>query len=73
MITTEESGLLEGFIVRWNRTIMSLLQFVNDTIFFFRASLENLQKLKLILLVFGEMSGLKINLQKSTLSGINIS
>ena len=30
-----------------------------------------LQNLKIILLVFGQVSGLKINLEKSTISGIN--
>ena len=54
-----------------DKTRVSLLQFANDTIFFSKASLEHLQNLKLILLVFGQVSGLKINLEKSTISGIN--
>ena len=52
---------------------MSHLQFVNNTIFFFRASLEELQSLELILLVFRCLSRLTIDLNKSTLSRINIS
>ena len=52
---------------------MSHSQFANDTIFFPRASFEELHSLKLILLVFGRLLGLRINLNKSTLSGINIS
>ena len=55
-----------------DRTRVFLLQFADDTIFFSKASLEHLQNLKLILLVFGQVSGLKINLEKSTISGINI-
>ena len=55
-----------------NRTRVSYLQFVNDTFFFSRASLEELQTLKLILLVFGRVFGLRINLNKSTLSRIKI-
>ena len=47
------------------------LQFADDTIFS-RASLEELLSLKLILLVFGHLLGLRINLNKSTLFGINI-
>ncbi|RVW83630.1 hypothetical protein CK203_039266 [Vitis vinifera] len=43
----------------------------DDTIFFSKASLEHLQNLKIILLVFGQVSSLKINLEKSTISGIN--
>ena len=33
--------------------------------------MDLLQNLKIILLVFGQVSGLKINLEKSTISGIN--
>ncbi|RVW80574.1 hypothetical protein CK203_051264 [Vitis vinifera] len=40
-------------------------QFANDTIFFPRASFEELHSLKLILLVFGRLLGLRINLNKS--------
>ena len=71
MIRAEESGLIEGFVVGRDRTRVSLLQFTNDIIFFSKASPEYLQNLKLILLVFGQVSSLKINLEKSTLSGIN--
>ena len=59
-----------------DRTRVPLLQFANDTTFFSKASLEHLPNgpnLKLILLVFGQLSRLKINLEKSTLFGINIS
>ena len=50
----------------------SLLQFVDDTIFLAKACPESLQNLKLILLVFRQLSGLKINLEKSTFFGINV-
>ena len=73
MVTrAEESGLMEGSIVGRERTTMSLLQFADDTIFFSKVSSEFLQKLKLILLVFSWLLGLKINLEKSTLSSINV-
>ena len=52
MLQAKNRGLLESFIVGMNRTKVSLLQFANDLIFFFRASTEDLQNLKLILLVF---------------------
>ena len=48
-----------------------MLQFADDTIFFSKASMEHLQNLKIILLVFRQVSSLKINLEKSTISGIN--
>ena len=72
MIRVEERGLLEGFIVGRDGTRVSLLQFADDTIFFVKACLKSLQNLKLILLVFGQLLGLKINLEKSTLSRINV-
>ena len=71
MIKAEETRLTEGFFVGRDRTRVSLLQFADDTIFFSKASLEHLQNLKIILLVFGQVSRLKINLEKSTISGIN--
>ena len=73
VVRAEKRGLFEGFLVGKNRTRVSHLQFTDDTIFFSRASLEELQLLKLILLVFGCLSRLRINLDKSTLFGINIS
>ncbi|RVW87840.1 Peroxisome biogenesis protein 1 [Vitis vinifera] len=60
-----ERSLLEGFSVGRNRTRVS-------TIFFSSAHVEELQTLKIILLVFGQISGLKVNLDKSTLYGINL-
>ncbi|RVW60988.1 putative ribonuclease H protein [Vitis vinifera] len=71
MIRAEETTITEGFFVGRDRTRVSLLQFVDDTIFFSKASMEHLQNLKIILLVFGQVSGLKINLKKNTISGIN--
>ena len=71
MIRAEETGLTEGFFVGRDKTKVSLLQFADDAIFFSKTSLEHLQNLKIILLVFGQVSGLKINLEKSTISGIN--
>ncbi|RVW86687.1 LINE-1 retrotransposable element ORF2 protein [Vitis vinifera] len=70
MIRAEETGITEGFLVGRDRTRVSLLQFADDTIFFSKASLDLLQNLKIILLVFGQVSGLKINLEKSTISGL---
>ena len=71
MIRAEETGIIEGFFVGRDKTRVSLLQFADDTIFFSKASMEHLQNLKIILLVFGQVSGLKINLEKSTISVIS--
>ena len=42
----EKGGLTKGFLVGKNRTRMSILRFVDDTIIFSKASLEHLQNLK---------------------------
>ncbi|RVW34900.1 putative ribonuclease H protein [Vitis vinifera] len=44
----------------------------NDTILFANPREEELQTLKSLLLVFGQISGLKVNLDKSNLFGINL-
>ena len=65
MIRAEETGLTKGFFVGRDRTRVSLLQFGDETIFFSKASLEHVQNLKIILLACGQVSGLKINLEKT--------
>ncbi|RVW66522.1 putative ribonuclease H protein [Vitis vinifera] len=50
-----------------NRTRVSHLQFADDTIFFSNTREEELQTLKSLLLVFGHISGLKVNLDKVVL------
>ncbi|RVW72387.1 hypothetical protein CK203_056260 [Vitis vinifera] len=65
----------EGFSQKWRSWIRGCLSsssfaiLVNGmqrdhTIFFSKASMEHLQNLKIILLVFGQVSGLKIQLRK---------
>ena len=71
MIRIEESGLLKGLIVCRDRRVVYNLRM--NTIFFFKTSLENIQNLKLILLVFGQILRLKFNLEKKTLFSINLS
>ncbi|RVW64320.1 hypothetical protein CK203_047007 [Vitis vinifera] len=55
-----------------NRIRVSHLQFADDTIFFSSTCVEEQQTLKFILLVFGQIYGLKVNLDKSNLYGINL-
>ncbi|KAL6312824.1 hypothetical protein AAG906_024679 [Vitis piasezkii] len=64
LLRAEERSLLEGFRVGRNRTRVSHLQFADDTIFFPNTCEEDLQTLKSLLLVFGHISGLKVNLDK---------
>ncbi|RVW81815.1 Transposon TX1 uncharacterized 149 kDa protein [Vitis vinifera] len=67
-----ERNMLEGFRVGRNRTRISHLQFSDDTIFFSNTREEDLQTLKSLLLAFGHISGLKVNLDKSNIYGINL-
>ena len=64
--------MLESFRVDRNRTRVSHFQFADDTIFFSNTREEELQTLKSLLLVFGHISGLKVNLDKSNINGINL-
>ncbi|WKA03651.1 hypothetical protein VitviT2T_021750 [Vitis vinifera] len=72
LLKAEERSLLEGFRVGRNRCRVSHLQFADDTILFASSSEEELQTLKSLLLLFGQVSGLKVNLDKSNLFGINL-
>ena len=72
LLRAEERNLLEGFKVGRNSTRVSHLQFADDNIFFSNTCVEDLQTLKSLLLVFGQISGLKVNLDKSNLFGINL-
>ncbi|KAJ9709585.1 hypothetical protein PVL29_001188 [Vitis rotundifolia] len=72
LVRAEERNALEGFRVGRNRTRVSHLQFADDTIFFSSTREEDLLTLKSILLVFGHISGLKVNLDKSNIFGINL-
>ena len=72
LLREEERNSLEGFRVGRNKTKVSHLQFADDTIFFSNTREEDLQTLKSLLLVFGHISGLKVNLDKSNIYGINL-
>lgn len=71
ILRVEKCGIFWGFLLGRSKMRVILVQFTDNTIFFPRASLNNLQSLKLILLVLGRISGLRINLEKSTLFDIN--
>ena len=71
LLIAKERNSLEGFREGKNSTRVSHLQFAH-TIFFSNTSEEELQTLKSLLLVFGHISRLKVNLDKSNIYGINI-
>ena len=72
LLKAEERSVLEGFKVGKNRVRVTHLQFSDDTIFFANSCAEELQTLKSLLLVFGHIYGLKVNLDKSNIYGINL-
>ena len=72
LLRAEERNVFEGFKVGRNRTRVSHLQFADDTIFFSSTREEDLLTLKSVLVVFGHISGLKVNLDKSNIYGINL-
>lgn len=61
------------FLVGGGRTLVSLLQYADDTLCIGEAMVENLWVLKEILRGFGMVSGLKVNFWKSCVLGVNIS
>ena len=65
-----EAGLIGGFQVGNHRSrdlLVSHLLFANDTLIFCRPCESDLGYLRCVLLLFEAMSGLKVNLSKSSL------
>ena len=66
-------GLYRGFLVGINKVEVSLLQYVDDTIFLGEATMENVRAIKAILRAFELASGLKINFAKSSCGAFSVS
>ena len=63
----------KGFMVGRNLVEINILQYVDDTIFFGEASMENVRAIKVMLRSFELVSGLKINFAKSHFGAIGMS
>ncbi|XP_026398645.1 uncharacterized protein LOC113294470 [Papaver somniferum] len=63
-------GKLSGFQVVDQGTIISHLQFAEDTLFFIDAAVEEVRRLLIILVIFETITGLKLNLEKSTMINV---
>jgi len=72
MRNTVRLNLFEGFLFKRDGLVISHLQYEDDTIFFGRAAVGNLWTLKSLLQGFQMASGLKVNVLKSGLIGINV-
>lgn len=73
MKTMVESNIFTGYRVGMHPpTIISLLQFVDDTLLLGVKSWANVRLCTLFLLIFKKCRDLKFNFHKSMLDGINI-
>jgi uncharacterized membrane protein YebE (DUF533 family) len=61
----KEDGHIDGLIPHLVDGGVSILQYADDTIIFMEHNLEKALNMKLILCIFEELSGLKINFHKS--------
>lgn len=65
--------MFEGFLIGREKVEISILQYVDDTIFFGVASTENVRAIKVLLWSFKLVLGLKINFAKSSFGAIGMS
>ncbi|GJS76401.1 retrovirus-related pol polyprotein from transposon TNT 1-94 [Tanacetum coccineum] len=65
-------GIFKGILVGKDEICISHLQYADDRVFFGEWDKENAQNLMCILKCFEEVSGLKINLNKSKLYGVGV-
>ena len=72
MERAKECSLINGFQVGKDKVMVSHLQFADNTLFFINNDDHSLNNLIMLLDVFCLTSGLKINLAKSQLLGINL-
>ncbi|GKU91159.1 hypothetical protein SLEP1_g5069 [Rubroshorea leprosula] len=72
MSTAVEKELYKGVMIGNGATMVSHLQFADDTIFFGEATEDNIRVVKSIMRIFEMASGLKINFGKSQLLGVEV-
>lgn len=68
----EEARLVEGFIIGDDCIMVSHHQFANDTILFIKAKNDNIRRMELCMKIFQAISGLKVNLFKTNMVGIEV-
>jgi hypothetical protein len=62
----KEEGQIKGVVTHLVKNGLSILQYADDTVLFFNHGIEQVKNLKR-LLIFEQLSGLKINFHKSEL------
>ncbi|GJR73861.1 reverse transcriptase domain, reverse transcriptase zinc-binding domain protein [Tanacetum coccineum] len=68
-----DKGVFKGVKIGRNNVVVSHLQYADDTIFFGEWNKENAKVLMCILKCFEEVSGLRVNYNKSKLFGVGVS
>ncbi|XP_026410405.1 uncharacterized protein LOC113305602 [Papaver somniferum] len=66
----QENGLISGFQATEGGNLISHLQFSDDTLVLLDADIEQVKHLRLLLLSFEQLTGLKINFAKSQIFGV---
>ncbi|KAL8521044.1 hypothetical protein ACS0TY_011549 [Phlomoides rotata] len=72
MSRATERGFFRAVEIGNERILVSHLQFADDTIFLGDATIENARTIKRILRNLELLSGLKVNFDKCSVSGINV-
>jgi len=73
MESLSHNNLFAGYKVGNNvSTVVSHLQFADDTLILGEKSWANIRSLRAVLILFQELSGLKVNFSKSLLVGMNV-
>ncbi|XP_026399497.1 uncharacterized protein LOC113295375 [Papaver somniferum] len=69
----QENGLISGFKVAESGTVVSHLQFADDTLILLDADTVQVENIRILLLSFEQLTGLKINFAKSEIFGVGYS
>lgn len=68
-----EAQIYRGYgVVRGGEVRLTHLQFVDDTIIVGEKTWQNVRSMRAVLLLFEDISGLRVNFHKSILTGANI-
>lgn len=74
MLSLLESGLFRGYCVgRDTDLCLSHLQLADDTLIIGEKSWSNVRSMLVVLMIFEQVSGLKVNFHKTMMTGVNVS
>lgn len=64
--------LMEGFSISREGPVVPFIQFADDSLFLLKAEVEGMCNLRCIFLIMEAVSGLKVNLAKSSISPVGV-